>query len=50
MEQDIQAAPPEQAAAVFPQDEANTVPVSFVAETAFDCDEGGAIDWPSLED
>ncbi len=41
-------APP---AAVFPQDEDASVAVLFVADTAFDCEEGdGVPGWPSGEE
>ena len=48
-----QPAPQEQAAAVFSQDEASLPAAIFVAETAFDTEdglEGDAGEWPSGED
>ncbi len=46
-----EAAPQEQPAAAFPQDENSPVTVYFVADTAFDCDDAGCTaEWPSCED
>jgi len=46
-----EAAPLEQAAAIFSQDDNCPAPAVFVADTAFDCEEGnGSADWPSNED
>ncbi len=47
------AAPQEQAAAIFSSDESSPVAAFFVAETAFDCEDGDATgtgDWLSCED
>jgi len=46
-----EAAPPEQEAAIFSQDESHPVPASFVADATFDSEEAdGTADWPSAED